>query len=104
MKQQTAPYQCHLFICTKSRNGERKSCGDSTNPQLKTLLKEEISKRGWKPRVRISDSGCLGLCDAGPNLIIYPQKIWYSEVTPADLPEILQTIENLLESGTEPMR
>jgi (2Fe-2S) ferredoxin len=97
MKRNTAPYIAHLLICIKSRDGARKSCGDSTNPELKAILKEEIKKRGWKPQVRISESSCLGLCDAGPNMIIYPQKIWLSEVTPDDVPEILELVGEVVE-------
>lgn len=92
MKKNDAPYQCHLFVCVKSRGGERKSCGDGSNPELKSILKDEVKKRGWKPMVRISESSCLGVCEAGPNVMIYPQKIWLSEVTPDDVPDILELI------------
>ena len=93
MVKKESPYQCHLFICVKSRNGERKSCGDGDNPELKVVLKDEVKSRGWKGRVRVSDAGCLGLCETGPNVMIYPQKIWFSEVSLSDTPEILKTLE-----------
>lgn len=96
MKQQPSPYKCHLFVCCKSRNGERKSCGDGDSTALKAALKDEIKNRGWKGSVRVSDSGCLGLCEAGPNIMVYPQQLWFSATTIADLPEILRTLENLL--------
>ena len=98
MKKNQSPYKAHLFICIKSRGGERKSCGDSTHPELKSMLKDEIKNRGWKPLVRVSESSCLGLCDAGPNIIIYPQKIWLSDVTPDDLPEILRIVEEIVQA------
>lgn len=90
------PYKCHVFLCTKSRGGERKSCGDGDNAPLKAVLKDEIRERGWKGIVRISDAGCLGLCDAGPNVMIYPQKIWFSEVTLSDLTAILNALDDLV--------
>ncbi|VGO17534.1 Ferredoxin, 2Fe-2S [Pontiella desulfatans] len=99
MKKSSTPYQAHLFVCTKSRGGERKSCGDGDNPALKDVLKDEVKKRGWKPVVRVSESSCLGVCDAGPNIMIYPQKIWFSEVTHADVPGILELVGSLV---TEP--
>ena len=46
--------------------------------------------------IRVSESSCLGVCDAGPNIMIYPQKIWLSEVTKDDVPEILQLLEEIL--------
>ena len=98
MKSRNTPYQCHLFICVKSRDGERKSCGDGEGAALKDLLKNEISERGWKGRVRVSDSGCLGVCGTGPNIMIYPQGIWLSKVKPSDVPDILKTVEQLLDA------
>ena len=96
MKQQETPYTCHIFVCVKSRASERNSCGDGDNPDLKILLKEEIKHRGWKGAVRVSEASCLGQCETGPNIMLYPQEIWFSETTLADLPEILQTLEKLL--------
>lgn len=96
MKTNESPYKCHLFVCVNSRGGERKSCGDGCNAELKAILKEEIKNRGWKGIVRVSESGCLGLCDAGPNIMIYPQKIWFSDVEKGDVPEILKTVEELI--------
>lgn len=98
MQVQESPYECHVFVCGKTRDGTRKSCGDGDNLQLKTLLKKEIAERGWKGRVRISDTGCLGVCEDGPNIMIYPQKIWFSGVKLTDLPAILEQLERLLET------
>jgi len=92
MKTKTAPYKAHLFICTKSRNGERKSCGDACGPALKAILKEEVKTRGLKPFVRVSESSCLGVCEAGPNIMIYPQQVWLSAVRIDDVPEILDMV------------
>lgn len=92
-----SPYTCHIFLCVKTRGGVRKSCGDgNSNLELKSILKDEVKKRGWKSRVRVSESSCLGLCDEGPNVMIYPQKIWFSEVDPADAGTILDKVAELL--------
>lgn len=96
MQTQESPYECHVFICGKIRDGIRKSCGDGESTQLKASLKTAVAERGWKGRVRISDSGCLGLCDHGPNVMIYPQKIWFSGVTASDAPAILDQLEALI--------
>ena len=95
MKSRKIPYQCHIFVCVKSRGGERKSCGDGESTDIKALLKDGISKRGWKAKVRVSDSGCLGVCGVGPNVMIYPQGIWLGQAAASDVPEILKTIEQL---------
>lgn len=96
MKQSVSPYKCHLFVCTNTRGGERKSCGDEGTSDLKAAIKAEINARGWKGTVRVSEAGCLGICDIGPNIMIYPQKLLFSGVTRDDLPDIMQAVEGIL--------
>ena len=98
MKQHTSPYKCHLFVCTNSRGGEQKSCGDEGAPDLKAAIKTEIKNRGWKGIVRVSTSGCLGVCESGPNIMLYPQKTWFSAVSIDNLPDIIHTVEGIVEN------
>jgi len=95
-KQNESPYVAHVFVCTNDRKGARKSCADGGSARLKDTLKDAVAAKGWKGRVRVSSSGCMGLCESGPNVIIYPQKIWFSGVTPADIPKILAALEQIL--------
>jgi len=90
------PYVCHIFICTFDRAGERKSCGDEEGVELRAVLKTEVGARGWKKWVRVSQSGCLGQCDSGPNVMIYPQGIWFSHTSLDDVEDILCQIEKIL--------
>ena len=97
MKEQTSPYICHIFVCTNDRNGARKSCADGNSGEIRSLLKEKVRMRGWKDRVRISQSVCMGLCENGPNVMIYPQKIYFSEVKKEEVEEILLKVERIIE-------
>ncbi len=92
-----SPYVCHVFVCTNDRGGERKSCADGNSPQVRSALKQAIADKGWKPKVRVSQSGGMGLCAKGANGIIYPQKVWFSEVFLEDGEEIVSEIEKILE-------
>jgi (2Fe-2S) ferredoxin len=92
MNHANAPYVCHILICVNDRHGERQSCSDGMSPEIKDHLKELVEKRGWKPRVRVSHSGCMGLCAKGPNVMLYPQGIWFSGVTLADADKILDKV------------
>ncbi len=94
--QKESPYACHVFVCTNDRGGERRSCGDNNSPLVRKRLKEEVKTRGWDQQVRISQSGCMGLCGLGPNVILYPQKIWFSEVFEDDLGMIISSIEKII--------
>lgn len=93
-----APYMAHVFVCTNDRKGERQSCADNNSQALKDRLKEAVYEKGWKGKVRISTSGCMGLCAKGANVLIYPQQIWFSETRPEDAEKILATLEKIVES------
>jgi len=101
MKKEPRPYNCHVFVFTNNRHGERISCADGGNEALKDFLKEEIEKRGWKNRVRVSSSGCMGLCARGPNVILYPEGMCLCEVSSAEGEHILGEIVALLPDAGE---
>ncbi len=39
---------------------------------------------------RINTAGCLGRCDQGPLLVVYPEGVWYNWVDEDDLEDIIQ--------------
>jgi (2Fe-2S) ferredoxin len=97
MNRMSSPYRCHIFICVNDRQGARKSCADGgRGPAIKDILKEQVAARGWKGQVRVSQSGCMGLCERGSNVMIYPQGLWFSAVTPTDTDAILEEVAKLL--------
>ena len=95
-KENESPYVSHVFVCTNDRRGESKSCSDNNSQLDKSKLKDIVNEKNWKGKVRISTSGCMGLCAKGPNVMIYPQKVWFSEVSPDDVDEIVSTIERIM--------
>jgi (2Fe-2S) ferredoxin len=95
-KKNESPYLSHVFVCTNDRKGERKSCADNNSQSIRSKLKDAVNEKGWKGKVRISTSGCMGLCAKGSNVMIYPQKVWFSEVFPDDADEIMSTIERII--------
>ena len=88
-----SPFISHIFVCTNDRGGERKSCADNNSQLVRSKLKEAVNEKGWKGKVRISKSGCMGLCAKGSNVMIYPQKIWFAGVFPDDVDEIVSTVQ-----------
>ena len=93
------PYKCHVLVCVNDRQGERKSCADGNSQEIRKRLKESITAKGWpKNDVRVSQGLCLGLCQSGPNVMIYPQNLLFSGVTLETLPSILEKIGEILNS------
>jgi (2Fe-2S) ferredoxin len=97
--QNETPFIAHVFVCTNDRGGERKSCADRNSQLVKEQLKEALDAKGWKGKVRVSTSGCMGVCTQGANVMIYPQKLWFSEVSPDDVDAIVAAIETIMEKG-----
>ena len=97
----TSPYIAHVFVCTNDWQGVRQSCADKNSPALKNILKEAVNARDWKGKVRISTSGCMGLCAKGANVLIHPQQIWFSETQPDNASQILADLETIVAAQAE---
>jgi (2Fe-2S) ferredoxin len=58
---------------------------------------EEIEERGIGGDVFLTNTGCFGICEKGPVVVVYPENTWYGSVTPDDVGEIL---DSHIEGGT----
>lgn len=81
----------HIFVCTSSRiNGQQKGyCHTKESVDLVMSFTEEIEDRGLGGEVFVSNTGCLGLCEKGPIVIIYPDNVWYGGVSDEDVERIM---------------
>jgi NADH-quinone oxidoreductase subunit F len=52
-------------------------------------FESELVKRGLKDKVSLKATGCHGLCERGPIVLIEPGNIFYQQVKSEDVPEIL---------------
>ena len=96
LSKQHAPYICHILVCVNDRQSERKSCAPARSGEIRIELKARIKARWPGVPIRVSQTGCLGVCEDGPNIMIYPQNIWFSRVSPADIDRILDEIRHLV--------
>lgn len=85
----------HIFVCTSSRlNGEIKGfCAQNDGLEILENIVEEIQDRDLDSEVMVTNTGCFGICSMGPIVMIYPEQIWYGKVTPDDVEEIMDAIE-----------
>jgi NADP-reducing hydrogenase subunit HndC len=81
-------FRSHVLVCGGT------GCTSSDSPKIIDKLNEEVSKAGLEKEVKVVRTGCFGLCEAGPVVIIYPEGSFYSHVKVSDVPEIVS--EHLL--------
>jgi (2Fe-2S) ferredoxin len=96
MKNEKVPFAKTVFVCTNARpGGERVSCGNPGRGGLELCeaLKHGVKKAGLKGKVRVARTGCLDLCEKGPNAFLYPSGEWLSGITAADADGILKKLE-----------
>lgn len=87
-------FERHVFICTNARQDAcKQSCNDYGEADAALdFLRGHAKQLGLigAGKLRISGSGCLGRCEHGPAMVIYPEGRWYTYVDEQDLQDILQ--------------
>lgn len=98
MKVTHTPHKLHLFFCTNTRENGEKSCGDTQDTKR---LAEELKSRfkADKLPVRISKTACLGPCEKGPNIMCYPQEVWFQDVREEEADAIEAEVRRILGSA-----
>lgn len=81
----------HIFVCTSSRiNGQQKGfCHSKAAVEIVENFIEEIQDRNLGGEVFVTNTGCFGICEKGPIVVVYPDNVWYRSVTPDDVEEIM---------------
>ena len=58
---------------------------------------EEIDDRELGGDVFVTNTGCFGICEKGPIVVVYPENLCYGSVSPDDVAEIM---DQHIEGGT----
>lgn len=82
----------HIFVCTSAKaKGEPKGlCHGKSSVDIMSAFLEEIEDQGLSGEIFLSNTGCLGHCEQGPMVVIYPDNVWYGGVSPDDVEEIME--------------
>ena len=90
-----APLRHHVFVC----NG--RSCTADGSAEVKAAFEHELKSRnlqygkeskGRNPQgsVVLTDCSSVGFCAIGVAVLVYPDGIWYGQVSAEDVPEIIE--------------
>jgi (2Fe-2S) ferredoxin len=91
----TAPIKHHVFVC----NG--KSCSAVGSAEVKAAFERELEaknlrqgkeSKGRNPKgsIVLTDCSSVGFCSIGTAVLVYPEGVWYAQVTADDVPEIIE--------------
>ncbi len=67
------------------------TCNATGRAALSDALRAELDKRGLGDKVRVVLTGCHGLCQEGPIIVVHPQGVFYPRLKPKDIAEIVAT-------------
>ncbi len=76
-------YRAHVLCCGGT------GCTSSGSAQLIERFEQKIKENGLDKEVKVIRTGCFGLCEAGPVVIVYPEGTFYSRVKVEDVDEIV---------------
>ncbi len=96
-----APIKRHVFVC------DGKSCAAVGSAEVKAEFERILESKGLRQgkeskgrnpmgEIVLTDCGSIGFCSVGTAVMVYPDGTMYGQVTPEDVPEI---IEEHLEKG-----
>lgn len=86
-------YQRHLFFCVNQRSSGKRCCAQNDAQEACDAAKAQLKRLGvyGTGQYRVSSSGCLGRCDEGPVLVIYPDGVFYRYESLDDIQAIIQS-------------
>lgn len=90
-----APIKHQVFVC----NG--KSCSAVGSAEVKAAFERELEARGIRQgkeskgrnpmgEIVLTDCSSVGFCSIGTAVLVYPEGVWYAQVTADDVPEIIE--------------
>lgn len=75
--------RAHVLVCAGA------ACVSSGCRDIRDAVVNNILEKGLQNEVKVIETGCIGSCDLGPLVLIYPEGVLYQKLTPADAEEIV---------------
>jgi NADH-quinone oxidoreductase subunit F len=97
-------YRSHVLVCGGT------GCVAGGSQVVQARMKEELAKKGLEKEILVVQTGCHGMCELGPIVVVYPEGTFYTRVQPDDAKTIVEehlykgrVVEKLLYRPSEKM-
>ena len=77
-------YRMHVLVCAGA------SCISCGCKEVEQRLISELKTRNLENEIKVVETGCIGTCDLGPVVVVYPEGVFYQKVKPEDVPVIVE--------------
>ena len=86
-------YKHHIFFCNNVRQNGKKCCSQNGAKELYRYAKDRCRESSMlgKGGIGVSESRCLGRCELGPVVVVYPDDVWYQYIDEDDVDEIIES-------------
>ena len=76
--------RAHVLICSGSM------CVSRGAKSLRDEFEEHLTRLGIREEIKLVNTGCVGLCEQGPFVIVYPEGVFYALVKNKDIKTICE--------------
>jgi (2Fe-2S) ferredoxin len=75
-----------IFVCATPGEGR---CGEKGGGELLELFREAVERSGFSASAVLKNA-CARRHEEGPVVFVFPDDVWYTRVTPEDVPAIVE--------------
>jgi len=76
-------YKYKVLVCSGA------GCISSNCHAVRDALLKSLEEQGLKDKVLVTETGCIGTCDLGPVMVVQPEGVFYTKLSPSDIPSIV---------------
>jgi NADH:ubiquinone oxidoreductase subunit F (NADH-binding)/(2Fe-2S) ferredoxin/NAD-dependent dihydropyrimidine dehydrogenase PreA subunit len=77
-------YRGHVLVCGGT------GCVASGSKAVQEEFRKELAKKSLEKEILVVETGCHGLCEMGPIVVVYPEGVFYCRVQAQDVKEIVE--------------
>ncbi len=88
-----AKYKKHIFVCINDKE-QGECCAKKNSEQILKILREHINQNGLIGIYNITKTKCLGHCNEGPTIAVYPEGYIFKKVSIEDTKKIIKEFLN----------